>query len=186
VKDPAVGGVYTRGAPPLLRVERHRRGVLPNRPHAVLPNHGRIARPLTPVLQRAADLAPRQRQALLGAFGLTDESVAVDQLLISIASLTLLSGVSERSTLLVVIDDAHRLDASSLDVLAFVARRLDRERIVLIVSARGESPPRGFDRGFSQLRLEPLSLGDAHRLLDTLPHFTTRGGSSPSSCPVVW
>ena len=125
---------------------------------------------LRPVLHRAAGLAPRQRQALLGAFGLTDESAAVDQLLISIASLTLLSDVSERSSLLVVIDDAHWVDASSLDVLAFVARRLDRERLVLIVSARGESPPRGFDSWFNQLRLDPLSIGDAHRLLDRLPH----------------
>jgi hypothetical protein len=47
VKDPAFGGVDTRGAQPLLQLEQHGRAALPNRPHTVSPNHGRTVRPLT-------------------------------------------------------------------------------------------------------------------------------------------
>ena len=60
-----------------------------------------------------------------------------------------------------VADDAHWLDRSSLDALAFAGSRLDAERVVLLVGARGQAPPPGFDRGFPELHLEPLSAGDA-------------------------
>jgi DNA-binding CsgD family transcriptional regulator len=69
----------------------------------------------------------------------------------------------------VVVDDAHWLDRSSVDALAFVASRLDAERVVLLVAARGLAPPPGFDRGFAELHLEPLSAADADRLLDGQP-----------------
>ena len=85
------------------------------------------------------------------------------------AVLTLLSDLSERSPVLVVADDAHWLDRSSLDALAFAGSRLDAERVVLLVGARGQAPPPGFDRGFPELHLEPLSAADAGRLLDGQP-----------------
>ena len=68
-----------------------------------------------------------------------------------------------------VADDAHWLDRSSLDALAFAGSRLDAERVVLLVGARGQAPPPGFDRGFPELHLEPLSAADAGRLLDGQP-----------------
>ena len=82
------------------------------------------------------------------------------------AVLTLLSDLSERSPVLVVADDAHWLDRSSLDALAFAGSRLDAERVVLLVGARGQAPPPGFDRGFPELHLGPLSAADAGLLLD--------------------
>jgi len=54
--------------------------------------------------------------------------------------LTLLSDVSEDRALAVIVDDAQWLDRSSLDALAFAARRLDGERVVFLVGARGNSP----------------------------------------------
>ena len=95
--------------------------------------------------------------------------VAPDPLLTGAAVLTLLSDLSERSPVLVVADDAHWLDRSSLDALAFAGSRLDAERVVLLVGARGQAPPPGFDRGFPELRLEPLSAADAGLLLDGQP-----------------
>ena len=83
--------------------------------------------------------------------------------------LTLLSDLSERSPVLVVADDAHWLDRSSLDALAFAASRLDADRVVLVLGARGQAPPSAFDRGFPELRLDPLSAADAGRLLDEQP-----------------
>jgi DNA-binding CsgD family transcriptional regulator/tetratricopeptide (TPR) repeat protein len=124
---------------------------------------------LRPVLSSAASLPGRQAQALLGALGLAADPVAPDRLLTGVAVLTLLSDLSETSPVLVVADDAHWLDRSSLDALAFVASRLDAERIVLLVGARRQAPPAGFDRGFPELQLEPLSAADAGRLLDAQP-----------------
>src|ERR1700733_2507078 len=124
---------------------------------------------LRPVLSGAADLPDRQAQALLSALGLAADPVAPDPLLIGVAVLTLLSDLSEHSPVLVVADDAQWLDRSSLDALAFAGRRLDAERVVLLVGARGQAPPSGLDREFPELHLEPLSAADAGRLLDDQP-----------------
>ncbi len=122
---------------------------------------------LRPVLSSTAGLPGRQAQALLGALGLSADPGAPDRLLTGVAVLTLLSELSERSPVLVVADDAHWLDRSSLDALAFAGSRLDAEPVVLLAGARGQAPPPGFDRGFPELHLEPLSAEDAGLLLDT-------------------
>src|SRR3984885_6084568 len=124
---------------------------------------------LRPVLSSAAGLPARQARALRGALGLDANPVAPDPLLTGVAVLTLLSDLSERSPVLVVADDAHWLDRSSLDALAFAASRLDAERVVLVLGTRGQAPPSAFDRGFPELRLDPLSAADAGRLLDGQP-----------------
>ena len=93
--------------------------------------------------------------------GLSPDPVAADPLLTGVAVLTLLSDLSEHSPVLVVADDVHWLDRSSLEALAFAGSRLDAERVVLLVGARGHAPPSGFDRGFPELHLEPLSAADA-------------------------
>ena len=124
---------------------------------------------LRPVLSSVTGLPARQAQALLGAFGLSADPGAADPLLTGVAVLTLLSDLSERSPVLVVADDAHWLDRSSLDALAFAGSRLDAERVVLLVGARGQAPLSGFDRGFPELHLGPLSAADAGFLLDMQP-----------------
>src|SRR5580658_3703475 len=124
---------------------------------------------LRPVLSSAVGLPGRQAQALTGALGLAAEPGVPDPLLTGVAVLTLLSDLSERSPVLVVADDAHWLDRSSLDTLVFVASRLDAERVVLLVGARAQTPPPGFDRGFPELYLGPLSAAEAGLLLDSQP-----------------
>ena len=124
---------------------------------------------LRPVLPSVSGLPGRQAQALLGAFGLSADPGAPDPLLTGVAVLTLLSDLSERSPVLVIADDAHWLDRSSLAALAFAGSRLNAERVVLLVGARGQAPPPGFDRGFPELHLGPLSVGDAGFLLDMQP-----------------
>ncbi len=125
---------------------------------------------LRSVVDGTVDLPARQSMALRGALGLSAEPVPPDRLLTGIAALTLLSEISERSPLLVIVDDAHLLDRSSLDVLSFVGRRLDTERVVLVLGGRGPAPLAGLDSGFPELRLEPLLASDANRLLDEQPH----------------
>jgi DNA-binding CsgD family transcriptional regulator/tetratricopeptide (TPR) repeat protein len=124
---------------------------------------------LRPVLSSAAGLPDGQAQALLGAFGLAAAAGVPDPLLTRVAVLTLLSDLSERSPVLVVADDAHWIDRGSLEALTFVASRLDAERVVLLIGARGQAPPPGFGRGFPELGLEPLSAADAGLLLDGQP-----------------
>jgi DNA-binding CsgD family transcriptional regulator len=124
---------------------------------------------LRPVLSGVAGLPGRQAEALRGALGLAAGPVAADPLLTGAAVLTLLSDLSEHAPVLVVADDAQWLDRSSLDALAFAGSRLDAERVVLLLGARGAAPPPGFDRGFPELRLEPLPAADAGLLLDGQP-----------------
>ncbi len=124
---------------------------------------------LRPVLDRVAGLPDRQAKALLGAFALSADPVPPDALVTGIAVLTLLSGLSEDGPLLVVADDAQWLDRGSLGTLAFAARRLDTEPLVLLVGARGNLPPQGFARDFLELLLRPLRAPDAGRLLDAQP-----------------
>jgi len=125
---------------------------------------------LRPVLDRVAGLPPRQAEALRGAFALSEDPAPPDALLTGIAVLTLLSGLSDDEPLLVAADDAQWLDRASLDALAFAARRLESEQLVLLAGARGNVPPPGFERDFPQLLLAPLTLPDAGRLLDGQPH----------------
>jgi len=122
---------------------------------------------LRPVLAAADRLPRRQAQALRAALGLA-EPIAADRLLTGIAVLTLLSDVSDDGPLLVVVDDVHWLDPSSLDVLAFVAHRLATERIVLVASGRGDAAPAAL-AALPELRLSPLPEADASRLLDRQP-----------------
>jgi DNA-binding CsgD family transcriptional regulator/tetratricopeptide (TPR) repeat protein len=124
---------------------------------------------LRPVLGNAASLPGLQGPALLGALGLSADPGAADRLSIGIAVLTLLSDVSEDRALAVIVDDAQWLDRSSLDALAFAARRLDGERVVFLVGARGNSPPAVLDWVLPELTLGPLQESDAGRLLDGQP-----------------
>jgi len=137
------------------------------------------------VADSAVDLPARQSKALRGAFGLTAGTVPPDRLLTGIAALTLLSGISEVSPLLVTVDDAHLLDRSSLDVLSFVGRRLGAERVVLVLGGRGPAPLAGLDSGFPELRLEPLLASDANRLLDCFGPARLMFGSDWPVCTLA-
>src|SRR5262245_9049563 len=80
---------------------------------------------LRPALGGAIDKLPApQRRALKAAFGLID-APAPDFFLIALSALDLLSDLAVSAPLLLVIEDAHWLDAATSDVLAFVARRLE-------------------------------------------------------------
>ena len=90
---------------------------------------------LRPVRDRASELRDVQRAALDAAFGLTHEA-APEQFRIAMAVLDLLSDVATDAPLLVVVEDAHWLDRPTSDVLAFVARRIESDPIVVLVAIR--------------------------------------------------
>jgi predicted ATPase len=85
-------------------------------------------------------LARPQRDALETAFGLSSGDQP-DRFLISLATLSLMSEVAEESPLLCLVDDAQWLDRSSAQVLAFVARRLQAEAVLLLFAVREPADP---------------------------------------------
>jgi DNA-binding CsgD family transcriptional regulator/tetratricopeptide (TPR) repeat protein len=122
-----------------------------------------------PLARYVPDLSAGQRDALEKALGRAKEPVSPDRLLTSAAALSLTSRASRDDPVLVIADDAHWLDHSSLDVLAFMGRRLEGERVVLVLSGRGLAPPPALGSGFPELHLGPLPASAANRLLDALP-----------------
>nr|WP_153426813.1 LuxR family transcriptional regulator [Streptomyces alkaliphilus] len=122
----------------------------------------------------AVDVLPeRQRAAIRDAFGMAPStpgrSGAPDPMLIGVAVLSLLSAPGGRRPVLVVLDDAQWFDRASLDVLSFVARRLEGEPVTMLIAVRGGDHLPGFDRHVPTLTLGPLDSAAANRLLDLQP-----------------
>ena len=127
---------------------------------------------LRPVLSSAAALPPRQRAALGAAFGTADGD-APDPFLIALATLHLLSEAAAQAPVLLVADDAQWLDRPSADVLAFIARRLETDPVVLLAAIRDGYPSPLLETGLPSLRLGGLVPDPACQLLETAaPHLT--------------
>ncbi|MFI9381795.1 ATP-binding protein [Kutzneria sp. NPDC052558] len=123
---------------------------------------------LFPLRKGIAGLPAVQQEALGTALGLAD-GPRPEIFLVGMAVLTLLAETGE--PLLLIVDDAHWLDANSQEVLAFVARRLESEPIVLVAAVRDGEPSR-MDT-LPALRLKPLSSAGATGLLArTAPELT--------------
>jgi DNA-binding CsgD family transcriptional regulator len=127
---------------------------------------------LRPVRGRAAELPAVQRAALDAAFGLTDE-VAPEHYRIAMAALDLVSEVAADAPLLLVVEDAQWLDRPTLEVLAFVARRIEADPIVLLAATRDGYPLVLDNAGLPELRLGGLDDAAAGALLDaSAPQLT--------------
>jgi len=127
---------------------------------------------LQPILSHVDALLTAQRDRVLAAFGVTETKIG-DVSLIALATLDLLGDVAAHSPLLLLVEDAHWLDQPTCDVLAFVARRLESETIVLLIAIR-----EGYESSFalarlSELRVEGLDEAAAGALLDAhAPHLS--------------
>jgi DNA-binding CsgD family transcriptional regulator len=133
---------------------------------------------LGPIGNRIERLPDPQRQALDAAFGV-DGLVDADPFRVALAAYRLLSDAADSSPLLLVADDTQWLDRSSLDVLAFIARRLDNEPVVFIAGLRDGFSTALEDAGLPILRLRRLSTSDSEKLLDRVasglfPHVRGR------------
>jgi hypothetical protein len=116
-----------------------------------------------PLVDDLESLPTPQREALGMAFGLTSGPPA-SRFLVGLAVLSLLSSAAEAQPVVCLVDDAQWLDRSSGQALAFVARRLQQESVLLLFAERdghGESEL----GGLPELRLRGLSERDARALL---------------------
>jgi DNA-binding CsgD family transcriptional regulator len=117
-----------------------------------------------PLLDRLERLPGPQRDALGVVFGLSGGE-APDRFLVALAVLSLLSDVAQERPLVCPIDDAQWLDRESAQALAFVARRLMAESVVMVFAAR---EPGQELAGLPELVVEGLGGADARALLGTV------------------
>ncbi len=123
-----------------------------------------LHRLLLPFLGELGGLPAPQRHALETAFGML-AAPAPDRFLVGLAALTLLAGAAAERPLLAVCDDAQWVDRESLEVLAFVGRRLHAERIVLLFGVRDDDTVLASLSGLAELHVGGLPERDALALL---------------------
>ena len=117
-----------------------------------------------PMLDRVDLLPDPQRIALKTAFGLM-AGKAPDRFLVGLGLLGVLYEASKKGPLLCAVDDAQWLDRESAHALAFAARRLLADPVLVIVATRESSDD--FD-GLHQVLLDTLGDPDARALLDSV------------------
>src|SRR5262249_23153568 len=111
----------------------------------------------SPSLDWLAELPVPQRDALGAAFGLT-AGTGTERFLVGLATLSLLSAAAEEQPLICIIDDAQWLDHESAQALAFVARRLVTDPIVMLFATRERREELA---GLPEMVVEGLSDEDA-------------------------
>ena len=118
-----------------------------------------------PMLDRLAGLPGPQRSAVGTALGLS-AGEAPDRFLVGLAVLRLLSDVAEDRPLVCIVDDAQWIDHASMQILAFVARRLLAESVALVFAVLEPSDETVL-AAFPRLDIGGLSDDDARALLDS-------------------
>jgi DNA-binding CsgD family transcriptional regulator len=119
-----------------------------------------------PMLARLDGLPQPQARALRVALGLASGDPP-DRFLVALGALTLLAEIAEEEPFLIVVDDAHWLDAASRQVLGFVARRLLAEPVAIVFAVREPSAETEL-AGLPELSLSGLEEEDARSLLATV------------------
>jgi DNA-binding CsgD family transcriptional regulator len=117
---------------------------------------------LRSALDRLGSLPPPQSAALGAALGMVPGRAA-NRFLIGTAVLSLLSEAAGDRPLLCLVDDAGWLDYESAVAIAFAARRLEAEAVVMIAAARTVTGT-PFE-GFPVRQIEGLSRAQAETLL---------------------
>jgi DNA-binding CsgD family transcriptional regulator len=116
------------------------------------------------VLDRASELPAPLRSALFGHFGLADiASAEAPRPPLGLAALRLLERLALDRPVTVLVDDAQWLDALTLDILDFVARRLRAVPVLIVAASRLPVPWPS-----ATVRLRPLSARAAAEILTSL------------------
>src|SRR4051794_12765865 len=123
-----------------------------------------LAELLRPALGAIDRIPAPQSAALAGALALAPAS-SVDRFATGAATLSLLSAYAEDGPVLLVVDDAHRLDASSADALLFAARRLVADPVAVLIAVREGEPSLLDGADLRTLHVPGLNRTEADELL---------------------
>jgi DNA-binding CsgD family transcriptional regulator len=116
-----------------------------------------------PLLGHVSEVTERQATALRAALGVAPAD-SLDRFAIGAATLGLLAAAAEANPLVVLVDDAQWVDASSAETLLFATRRLDADRAVVLYATRDEDG-RFEAPGLESISLEGLSWEAASKVL---------------------
>jgi DNA-binding CsgD family transcriptional regulator/tetratricopeptide (TPR) repeat protein len=116
------------------------------------------------VIETAGVLPRVQRDALATALGIAD-GPAPEPFLVGLAALNLITNLTAHNPVLVAVDDVHRLDSATQEVLAFVAHRAARAAIAVIGTARRDFDGPFRAAGIAELEVGPLAASAARDLL---------------------
>ncbi|MFF7133750.1 AAA family ATPase [Streptomyces sp. NPDC008196] len=119
---------------------------------------------LLPIRKYFAEVPTAQRRALEGCLALADIADP-SPYAVCAGTLGVLAAAGETEPLVVLVDDLHWVDPSSRRVLQFVARRLDTERVALVMAVRTEPGEDGAWEGIPQVVLDPLDGDECRQLL---------------------
>lgn len=137
---------------------------------------GGLSQVLGPALGLLDRIPPPQAAALGVALALREGGRA-DRFVVGAATLSLLTLLSEDRPVAVLIDDAHEFDQPSAQAIAFAARRLLVDPILVLVAARPEPPTVLTTSGLPELPLTGIDPA-ASRILLTA---STPGPTSPTT-----
>ncbi|HTZ29191.1 MAG TPA: LuxR C-terminal-related transcriptional regulator [Streptosporangiaceae bacterium] len=122
---------------------------------------------LQPLFPLAPQIPGPRQGALRVAFGIS-AGPPPEPFAVAMAALELLAEAAARQPLLVIAEDVHLLDAATVGVLRFIARRLLHDPIVLLATARDEGPDPLGGTATRLLDLEPLSADGSRQLLESV------------------
>jgi DNA-binding CsgD family transcriptional regulator len=119
---------------------------------------------IAPLLDSLPAVEPALRQSLAAAFG--PEDARPGAFTAGMAVLELLRHAAAGNPMLLLVEDAHRLDPETIDVLVFVARRIATEPIAVLMAVRTQRSDVLAGAGLSELRLYELDGSAARLVLD--------------------
>jgi DNA-binding CsgD family transcriptional regulator len=119
---------------------------------------------LHPILEQIGEIPRPQEAALAGALAI-GPPVTAEPFTISVATLSLVAVAAERRPLFAVVDDAHWLDAASLNAVVFAVRRLHADRVAVIFAIREEEKIDFHFADFPVMTLQGIGLDASRELL---------------------
>ncbi len=131
---------------------------------------------LRPALVHLGRIPSPQAEALGAALALHPGTDG-DRFAVGAATLSLLSRFAEDQPVGVLVDDAHLLDRSSAQALAFAARRLAADPVVVLAAVRSGVPGPLSDAGLPVLPVGGLSAAAAVELVTATGHRLGAGAA---------
>jgi DNA-binding CsgD family transcriptional regulator/tetratricopeptide (TPR) repeat protein len=125
---------------------------------------GGLLQLLRPLLELIDELPGPQADALGAAFALR-AAAAGDRFAVGAGTLALVCRAADRQPLALLVDDAHLLDRPSAEALAFAARRLLADPVMLLATVRSGEASVLTEAGLPELRVGALDLPSATALL---------------------